>query len=71
MLGLTALILPLAPTWAQNQKADTPKPDGDRDTATADVKPDGDIHANKARQQLKGEAGSLRSLRKQLAKQAR
>ena len=56
VLGLAALILPLAPTWAQNQKADTPKPDGDRDTATADVKPDGDIHANKARQQLKGEA---------------
>ena len=54
VLGLAALILPLAPTWAQ--KADTPKPDGDRDTATADVKPDGDIHANKARQQLKGEA---------------
>ena len=56
VLGLAALILPLAPTWAQNQKADTPKPDGDRDTATADVKPGGDIHANKARQQLKGEA---------------
>ena len=56
VLGLAALILPLAPTWAQNQKADTPKPGGDRDTAIADVKPDGDIHANKARQQLKGEA---------------
>ena len=55
VLGLAALILPLAPTWAQNQKADTPKPDGGRDTATADVKPDGDINANKARQQLKGE----------------
>ncbi len=55
VLGLAALILPLAPTWAQ--KADTPKPDGDRDTATADVKPDGgDIHTNKAGQQLKGEA---------------
>jgi len=54
VLGLAALILPLAPAWAQ--KADTPKPDGDRDTATADVKPDGGIHANKARQQPKGEA---------------
>ena len=55
VLGLAALILPLAPTWAQ--KADTPKSDAARDTATADVKPDGgDIHANKAGQQLKGEA---------------
>ncbi|MBV8128132.1 MAG: hypothetical protein JO114_10810 [Planctomycetaceae bacterium] len=54
VLGLAALILPLAPTWAQ--KADIPKSDGDRATAAADVKPDGDIHANKARQQLKGEA---------------
>lgn len=77
VLSLAALILPLAPTWAQ--KPDAPRPDGDRDTATADVKPDGNIHANfkidrnadgllekvsaqereqaeKARQQLKGEA---------------
>ena len=42
VLGLAALILPLAPTWAQ--KPDTPKPDGDRDAATVGVKPDSDIH---------------------------
>ena len=41
VLGLAALILPLAPTWAQKQ--DTPKPDADRDAATATVKPTGDI----------------------------
>jgi hypothetical protein len=44
VLGLAALILPLAPTWAQ--KPDSPKPDSDRDSATVDVKPDRDIHAN-------------------------
>ena len=67
VLGLAALILPLAPTWAQ--KAETPKPDGDRDprrrpspTAisapkTADVQSStATSTANKARQQPKGEA---------------
>src|SRR5208337_713145 len=44
VLGLAALILPLAPTWAQ--KADPPKPDGDRDAATATVKLDGDTRSN-------------------------
>src|SRR5271157_1470766 len=42
VLGLAALILPLAPTWAQ--KPDTPKPDGDRDAATVGAIPDSDIH---------------------------
>ncbi len=44
VLSLAALILPLAPTWAQ--KADTPKPDGARETATADAKPEGDSRTN-------------------------
>src|SRR5271157_6008186 len=77
VLGLAALILPLAPTWAQ--KPDTPAHDGDRDATAAAVKPDRDTRssldiemnddgllgklsaqdreqAEKARQQLKGEA---------------
>src|SRR5271157_2164752 len=77
VLGLAALILPLAPTWAQ--KPDTPAPDGDRDATAAAVKRDRDTRsdfdiemnddgllgklsaqdreqAEKARQQLKGEA---------------
>jgi beta-lactamase regulating signal transducer with metallopeptidase domain len=44
VLGLAALILPLAPTWAQ--RPDTPKPDGDRGTATTDLKPDSKIHGS-------------------------
>src|SRR5208283_5196538 len=44
VLGLAALILPLAPTWAQ--KPGTPAPDGDRDAAAAAVKPDRDTRSN-------------------------
>jgi len=44
VLGLAALILPLAPTWAQ--KPDTPAPDGDRDAATVGVNPDRDTRSH-------------------------
>ncbi len=41
VFGLAALILPLAPTWAQ--KADAPRADADRAPATAKVKPESKI----------------------------
>ncbi len=41
VLGLAALILPLAPTWAQ--KADSPKPDADRNAATTNARPESKI----------------------------